>query len=121
MTGSQNNYKHKPYVMLKIKRIIKNNYQRCKYGISDEDIYSLDTHLAKIISIGCKQLANNKLGHPHDMEGKNYEEKQEQWVCILNQISHDFNEYSQNSLFDVTDSFKESMKLFQKYFPSLWD
>lgn len=80
-----------------------NIYERIKYGYNLEDTWDLDTHIAKIISEGGKQIIDN---------GDRQEEIDR--MCVL------FEKYSNNNR-DIDDQeYKEMFNLLKKNFRGLW-
>ena len=63
---------------------IKRFYQRGKYGIAEEDSWSLDRYLADIINRGVNHLKNTTQGCPGELT-------ECEWVMILEDIAFAFN------------------------------
>lgn len=78
-----------------IYRKIKRGYQRAYFGISDEDTWSVDYYLSKVILIGLRKLAEDKQGCPM-LDGYNvdsdseFEEMDKEWKRILGTIIYTF-------------------------------
>lgn len=100
--------------------------QRGKNGYADCDVWNLEEYVAKIIKESCFILAHNNVGFP-DRLCKNKEE----WKQILLDISFGFGSYLEmrSGIYNLEDiefkrlqkEYKNSLKLFIKYHPELWD
>ena len=72
-----------------IYRKIKRGWQRAYWGVSDEDVWSLDYYLTKVILRGLKHLKESKCGCPY-LDGFNSETDEEfaamdkEWKRMLN-------------------------------------
>ena len=76
---------------------IKHAYQRVRYGISDQDVWSLHWHLSNVIIRGVKHLQKYKMGFPtsfsHNNEGVQIcsdEEAIKKWNEVLSDIQYTF-------------------------------
>lgn len=106
---------------------------RCKYGFSDEDLWSFDWYLIGIIQQGLARLKKEAIGYPSDLTSK-------KWDKTLDEIIDGFKSaeiITKRSLIEIDKDgclhfnekgYKEHMKkfnkgmdLFKKYFFSLWD
>jgi len=108
-------------------------YQRGKRGWSDQDCWSFDQYLAKVISEATAYLQHKHYGHPADLTD-------EEWTKILGQISYYFSLVDTENLWDNVDindkktllnmadkeiaQLEEALKgfdLLKEHFYSLWD
>lgn len=131
-------------------RKCKRGWQRAYWGVSDEDIWSLDYYLTKVILRGLKQLKATKHGTPYidGFEGDtDWEEMEKEWQRILGTMiwtfevtqkiqegdwlllpEKGFTEQEMNRLsenFHVMSNaemywYKEGWANFQKYYFGLW-
>jgi len=112
--------------MKEIYRKIKKFIQRGQRGWSDEDTWSLDEYLAKVISETTKHLAKNTCSFPTELTPQ-------RWVKILKRISKDIiaptvlddkaetvKNYGKKSLV-AYEKRKDALKLLTCYFNDLWD
>ena len=63
---------------------IPHYYQRARYGVSREDVWSFDTYLAEAIVYGIRELRRVQHGYPAEMSS--YEE----WDAILAEMEEGF-------------------------------
>jgi hypothetical protein len=56
-------------------REVRRSLQRVQRGYSDQDLWSFDTHLARVIAAGCRQLAEQANGHPGDITWEEWQEE----------------------------------------------
>lgn len=100
-------------------RTIKFFFQRLFFGFSEEDTWSLDVHLGKLILPRLKLYKKLSICHPTDMEW-------EEWQKILDKMIYAFEFYATESPWrlDIKEEdflkAEEGLQLFGKYFPQLW-
>jgi hypothetical protein len=108
------------------RRTIKRFVQRGRRGWADEDLWSLDSWLARVISDSTLKLTEYVGGYPNELNSV------DEWRQILEKISDGFKNHllltdilylsdhpdEEQALRDSSD---EAMKLFGKYFSDLWD
>ena len=106
-----------------IYREIKWFIQRGKRGFADCDVWGFDCYLSKVISEGCKNLKENKMGIPYGLSksdtDEDFQKGIEQWDAILDKIIKTFKTDS-ITLYKMSPEekkeYREGWKLFQKYF-----
>jgi len=128
-----------------IKRFFITKYQRAQRGWADQDAWSLDCYLAKIIKEGCVYLKKNKHGVPMSAFKKNikgdktgnptdgeFEEATKNWETILDtiiktfetaeHIQNDYWHYQESANYDVKQAnrFRRMNKKLLKKDPELW-
>lgn len=91
---------------------IRQFYERGRYGFAEEDTWSFDSYLAKVISGGVDEIKHRNFGQPDELTPG-------EWYEILNSISQSFKKYNFNR--DDILLNKEGWKLLKKYFSGLWD
>jgi len=100
---------------------LKSFIQRGKRGYADQDLWSLDTYLADWLPIAIRDLSRISHGYPTNLTEK-------KWNDILEKMARGFEAH--NKQFDLEEDMefkklkkieKEGIKLFAKYFDSLWD
>jgi hypothetical protein len=105
--------KYKPW-----KRDIRFLYQRLTRGWSDEDTFSMDGPLAKLIAPRLKRFAELRRGHPSGMSEK-------EWEDIINKMVAAFEWYASDDRYGP-DEFKniekhqEGIDLFAQFYCGLW-
>jgi hypothetical protein len=103
-------------------REIKWGVQRWRRGYSDRDVWGLDSHLARVISGGVRQLITELHGHPGEMTF-------EEWQAILAKIAAGFEahmtlheEYpDEDRGAELERQWEEGSRLFLEWFAGLWD
>lgn len=106
--------KHKPIFRARMM------WQRARYGISDEDAWSLDHYLATVTVRGVSKLREWAHGHPTELSA-------EQWDEILAKIEDGFQTWIDYDGWIPADDveaaarFKAGMLLYQEWFGGLWD
>lgn len=123
---------------------IKYMYQRVKYGVSDKDIWSLDSYLCKVISRGADVLSKRCVGCPSELFDNNAEKGEacHKWSGILAEIKDGFDagavmtkgdyyfdekdepkskEEQDKAYNELEVKYKKGFRLFRKYFFNLWD
>jgi hypothetical protein len=130
-------------IITDLKWKIPNLLQRAYYGVGYADIWNFDEYLNKVILRGLKELKKNKFGLPTDIYNKynsrkNLNQKQKdklalkEWQKKLNTMIEGFesNERLVQGNFVIPNKvtfeklekkFQEGMKLFNKYYNSLWN
>ena len=110
----------------KLKMKLKNFLLRGKNGWCPQDTWSLDVYLANVISESIKYLKKHTISYPDGMTFK-------EWKRVLKTISEGINapyrlDESVNNMANFNkqskiayEKQKEALKLFVKYFDSLWD
>lgn len=107
-----------------IPREIRWAWQRSRRGYSDRDVWGFDTHLARIISGGVRQL----IGELHGWPGPPM--TFEEWQGILDKIATGFEAYlalHEETPFDEAErdrlarQFDEGLGLLGEHLPGLWD
>jgi hypothetical protein len=109
---------------------IKNFIQRGIRGYSDEDLWSFDLYLAKVISTGLIQFQKENHGMPIEIHNKyknNDKKASQEWTKIIDKMIGSFEIHIK--LLDEPQilkgkekqSYEEGFKLFIKYFGDLWD
>lgn len=95
--------------------------QRGRRGWADCDVWSLDGHLARIISEGTKRLEATDHGYPPELTP-------EEWSAILLRISDVFYKYYHHMELEtledelkVVEDLKEQFEVLKKYYVHLWD
>jgi hypothetical protein len=124
-------------------RRIKYAYQRIKRGYSDEDCWSIDSHLAEIIPPMIRKLKTG-FGCPADVwDGEAKNNECHKWYDIIEEIAQGFEAYQElknyksykwvkegsgyTHKFDeeknklLTEKYDKGMALFVKHFMDLWD
>mgnify|MGYP001179676488 CR=1 FL=1 len=118
---------------------VKFAFQRAFRGFDDGAVWSVDAYLATLIPKLLRELKERNVGVPGDVfkEGdfkesgevvsqEILEQRAEEWNVILTDIIEGFEEYSRVQecvgLHPDRDlkKFKKAMKLFSKYYRSLW-
>jgi len=120
--------------------------QRAYRGFSNEDWWSFDSHLARVIAAGCRKFIAEGHGYPmfpeetaawETSQGNAQEtaeslraqfpadEQVARWNKILDEIASGFEGYADGEASSVVDAqnpaFKRAMSLFAEWFPALWD
>lgn len=89
--------------------------QRAEYGFSEEDTFSFDYHLARVIAGGVGRIAERGHGYPEEMT-------EEEWRAILEEIVLGFRLYAQRKPFnDVPPEFDRAFDLLREWWGHLWD
>jgi len=125
-------------------RAIKNLYQRLKRGYTDEDVWSFDAYLNKIIPSAVRQIAKGPNGCPGTFwDKKNKNDECYKWKVVLEEIAQGFEaaesisnfkyinlvkkeegyiqEVDKKKLKMLTKKYDRGMDLFKKYYMALWD
>lgn len=111
--------------VLEILNTIKHWYQRAKNGYSYQDVWSLDSYLDEMLPKALRELAKVNNGYPQELESL------EEWNDILEEMVQGFEAHKKISEleFDIDNpkeykelenKFKKGMKLFVRYYGSLW-
>lgn len=99
--------------MSKVKKLI----QRIKNGFDDEEIYSLDHSLAKLILPRLKRFKKVKKGHPSTLS-------EEEWDKILDEMIYCFGRIADDNYFDLEleeeKRLQNGLETFAKYYMNLW-
>lgn len=113
-------------------RKTKSFFQRGWRGWADEDTWSFDYYLAKVITGGLKQLKKYHSGIPVDIYKKYGDaEANKEWNKILDQIVEGFDlsiflvdnpgQLNHQEEMEAKKIINKGFDLFKKYFNSLWD
>lgn len=104
--------------MYKIKDFIDQNIDRLRYGYSYQDIWNLDTTIAKFILPRLIAFRKHSKGYPHRAKGF------QQWNKIIDEMIFAFDYYANHSgeIVDEKTSTRigRGMDLFAEYFYDLW-
>ncbi len=113
---------------------IKYFIQRGKNGYAENDVWSLDSYLSRVISQSIRDLAKISHGYPDNPFSKNQGFKNfGEWKKTLNKIVDGFEAgiRLREEFFELSKRHhlrkklehknKKGWKLFQKYFMNLWD
>jgi len=115
--------KIKRYLKRKFRPIV-NIYQRLRYGIADQDVWNLNTYLAKIILVGLKEFKGAKAGWPwsYDLEG--VELTKEKWAEYVDAMIFSFKYHSEpweyNYGKEDYEKVEFGLKVFAEYYGALW-
>jgi len=108
-----------------IKRSARKFIQRGNRGWSDEDAWSFDHYLAKVIIGGLTQLRDNNHGYPSDMTPESWEEALTTMIdgfeAAVDIIEMNFVFADPKSYNDLETRFDIGSNLFTANFFSLWD
>lgn len=107
---------------------LKMAWQRATRGYGDDDLWSLDHTLAKLIVVGTRQIRTNGISYPTEFSESPYGngEEWEAWEKILLQIEEGFQAYiDEHGYFqdkpELEAKFKTAMSLLSFWFSGLWD
>jgi hypothetical protein len=90
-------------------------YQRARYGISEEDSWSLAWYLSNIIPRGVRMLRERSMGYPSGMTW-------EEWEEILMKIEVYLSLYQEDTgTEEHRAQINEALALFRAYYYDLWD
>lgn len=91
-------------------------YQRTTRGWADCDTWSLDDHLSRVLVGALAHLKENTHGHPFPLT-------EQKWDQILDDMIAGFKEHRDHNYNNKFDEkvFNKGMKLFNKWYRSLWD
>ena len=91
-------------------------YQRGKRGYSDRDLWNLDLYLATWLPEAIENFLNNNNGYPAELT-------EQEWKDILQKMIMGFRDYVAEEYYniEVSDSSKEALQLFVKWFGYLWN
>lgn len=103
-------------------------WQRARHGHSDDQLWSLNYALAKLIVVGVKRMRECRNGYPAEFappphgDGSGWEA----WDKILAEIEEGFQAWlDADGWFtgkpEQEAKFKRAIKLFQKWFDALWN
>ena len=102
----------------KYKRFVRLTYQKLTKGWSDEDTWSLDHSLAKLILPRLKRFREVTIARPWDINEK-------EWYDILDQMIFGFEFYAAGKQWESPpkedyERANNGIKLFAEYYPCLW-
>jgi len=128
--------------MYQLKKL-KNFYQRGKRGWAEEDVWSFDTYLAKIIRDSIRHLAKNNIGCPSEFyDADKVNNECQRWEELLEEIASGFDAYLDDCAFDLRKRLEKgkivteldkavelnrrekvdrAFDLLKEHFPGLWD
>lgn len=101
--------------------------QRMQRGFSDEDCWSFDIYLSKVIAGGVKVMRENLHGCPPELcdPDGDVDKGCERWAAILDEIALGFDGYTDANGERLEDSdspeFERAFDLLRKWWPHLWD
>jgi hypothetical protein len=105
-----------------IYREIKSFIHRGLYGYANNDVWSLDYYLAKVISNSVRHLKEHLHGYPSGLTEDEWDEILEKIIIGFEaNIKLDDVEYNSAEHKEKLKAFNIGMKLFVKYFNNLWD
>ncbi len=109
-------------------RPVRSFVQRGRRGWSDEDVWSLNTHLAEVIAGLCERLAEQRHGCPSRLvESGDVDAGCDRWAEILWEIADGFRAFADADGVDfglepgASRRLDRSLTLLGEWFGDLWD
>lgn len=102
-----------------LKRKIKFIYQKLTRGWSDDETWSLDYSLAKLIAPRLKRFKQIICGHPHNMEEKEWHQDLDKMIAAFEFLGSEDRwsfDLDQKKMLEV----QEGIDLFAKHYVGLW-
>ena len=112
----------------------KYRWQRGKRGWATNDTWSFDSHMAKVIAGGVRELMSRNIGHPSGLcsciaalgEAHPNCDGNAKWLEILDEMATGFEIYESVYELDLGSDVAQakldrSLELFTKHFRDLWD
>ena len=106
------------YKVKRVPSLVRNVYERARYGYGHRDLWSFDHYLARVVSRAATDLAENGHGYPGTEEFPD----EESWKNFLRELSRDLEGYDVwDGNGDGYERGREAMIRFAKNFGSMWD
>ena len=109
---------------MRLPHFIHKIISKYKYGITCCDAANLYAYLAKQIVNGMQYMLDNQIGYPCKFKSE------EEWLDVIKKIQKGFKEWILDEQYCQYDDieykanekkFKETLKLFSKYYMYLWN
>ena len=104
-------------MLLKLRRRIKFCYQRLTRGFDDRDLWSLDVTIAKFVLPRLRVFKDIHKGYPGELDSNKWDSTITTMIEAFEEIVSD----DYYSFLNYKTKIEPGLKLFAKYFCSLWD